>query len=86
MQPKCFKEDLCLHRRRINSEVFICIEQTLNAKKTIPTNGLNVFNNSVPALNLATSALLILTMRLKMADHDHRGIYLNYLAIEIKNE
>jgi hypothetical protein len=25
-------------------------------------------------------------MRLKMADHDHRGINLNYLAIEIKNE
>lgn len=86
MQTKCFKEDLCLSRRSISSEVLICIEQTLNAKKTILTNGLNVLNTSVPPLNLARLALLILTMRLKMVVHDRRGINLNYLATEIKNE
>jgi len=40
MQPKCFKEDLCLHRRRINSEVFICIEHTLNPPQNNPNERL----------------------------------------------
>jgi hypothetical protein len=55
-------------------------------KRIILTNGLNVLNTSVPPLNLATLALLILTMRLKMVVHERRGINLNYLATEIKNE